>query len=408
MSARVGRWARAATLAVALIFDAGCHRDVPSSGAGPDGGATTSGPEPNSACVTRFDFLVPFQKYGSSDLIRAIAVDGDEVYFRTYHETFRVPLSGGAPGLLSKAEEMEGPLWIIGDHLVTQPMGQPAFMAIAKTGGTWTTLLDASAAKHVGPSVTRRIFQSIGSGHIEAAKPAIFDGTRFFWIEEDTDGASLGKKGTAAWHVRTISASGGSAETLYTTKLELRGLTLAHDTLLFEQGETEPKPPPPGTKKPLFEPVVWSLWTMPAGGGKAEMRMNPYFGSDPTTDGTMLYFSGFRDLSTYGTWRMPVNGNAAPERIDPLVIDQKWGGTYGGDKVVFHAAAMISAPRPGFDPGSERYLLIGSPNADKLERIACFEDRYAVHAYAVVGKTLLLSILRGGDGFAGIAKVLLP
>ena len=409
--ARLSRVSLAAALAIPITFLAGCSRGAAAEAArdaAPSAVPPASGSAPAPGCAAQFDVLVPFQKYGESDLIRAIVVDGADVYFRTYHETYRVPLAGGAPTLLTKATG-DGPLWVLGDRLVTQPTGQPAFLEMPKTGGSWTPFLDATAAKHSGgQSVPTRIFQSIGSGRIEGAREAIFDGTHFQWLEEDTVGASLGSKGKTTWHVRRIAAAGGAAETLYTSLRELRGLVVARDRLLFEEEVTPEAKLPPGAKKPLLETRIWSLLSMPAAGGKAEVRMNPSFGVNSVSDGALLYLSGFRSLSEGGMWRMPVAGNAPPERIDPLVIEQRWGLGYGNGQLVFFSPSMTDAPRTGHVPDLENYLLTGPAGGSHFERSSCIAAKYGVHAQAVSGKSLLLSLFIGAERTAGIVKVALP
>ncbi len=73
-------------------------------------------------CLTQFDFLVPFQKHGDADLVRAIRVDGDQAYFRTYTQVFRIPIKGGTPVQVANMPGglMDSPMWVVGDRIITQ------------------------------------------------------------------------------------------------------------------------------------------------------------------------------------------------------------------------------------------------------------------------------------------------
>src|SRR4051812_40445784 len=47
------------------------------------------------ACRAPSEYVVPPQKYPDGDLIRALLVDGDRVFFRNMHDLMSVPLAGG-------------------------------------------------------------------------------------------------------------------------------------------------------------------------------------------------------------------------------------------------------------------------------------------------------------------------
>src|SRR3954470_21639409 len=95
-------WAWAA-LTLALGCNKGAQQQAPAASSAAASGASatataTGGPAAATlganGCLVNFDYLVPPQRYGDSDLIRAIVVDGAQVYFRNLHEVFRVPLAG--------------------------------------------------------------------------------------------------------------------------------------------------------------------------------------------------------------------------------------------------------------------------------------------------------------------------
>src|SRR6186713_2612095 len=113
-------------------------------------------------CQSNLDYLVPLQKYGDGDLIRALVVDGEQLYYRNMAEAFSVPLAGGAPTNLGKSPglSLSGTtvLWTSGDKLLTQSSGEPIFMAAPKTGGNWSNLINLTADQHRGGrDVTTRI-----------------------------------------------------------------------------------------------------------------------------------------------------------------------------------------------------------------------------------------------------------
>src|SRR3954467_4986287 len=79
----------------------GKEEGAPSAGASMAGGAgwTTRASGAAAAkgadgCLTQPDYLVPPQKYGDNDLVRALLVDGDQLFFRNLGQLMKVPLAG--------------------------------------------------------------------------------------------------------------------------------------------------------------------------------------------------------------------------------------------------------------------------------------------------------------------------
>jgi hypothetical protein len=393
---------RAALVSVVMAFAPACRHDASPTA---DGGAATLSPAAASAsggaCATPFEVLAPFQKYSGSDLIREIAVDGDQVYFRTFHDTFRVALAGGAVARVTTGpESLDGSMWVIGDKLVIQ--SGPQFLAVPKRGGAWTPFLDTSTGKAGAPPPARPI------GRLEAAQAAVFDGTRFTWIEGVTIGASLHATGQTTHSIKRVPAAGGAVETLYTSPHELRDLASASGRLVFQENLTPPwKPSTPGEKKPLIEAQTWSLMTLPLGGGSPEVRFAHYVGANLVADGTALYFGGLFE-NQVGMWRLTTVGTDAPERVDPLVLDERWGAAYGSGQTVFVAGSMLDEPGPGHVPARTTAILTGPSGGHAFAHSGCVDLKYGVHAEAVAGKWLLLALFSGSDQQAGLVKIALP
>jgi len=398
-----------------------CHRDR--GGGGPSASAAPSSRGPAAGapgeCLTQFDFLVPFQKYGEADLIRSIVVDGDQVYFRDMKDLYRVPLAGGTPTVMSKAPELaldgRTTVWVSGDRLLSQSPHEPIFMAAPKSGGAWTTIIDLSREKlGGGRSATNRILHDIGKGSSSAtAGSAIFDGVSFYWTER-----RAGAKGSApSSSIRTVPLSGGEGRTLYEASGEFGSLAKAGDRLVFMQ--VDPAPPEPESEKHaaakkggihIAPKGASALWSIPVTGGKAErlVRIANAFGSEVlVTDGPTLYLTGYQDedFAKPGIFRMAATGGSL-ERLEPQVLT----GTafLYGDRVVLVGSGRIGTPAPGTIPETGKVVFTGARKGGTLERTACIVGNYTTHAYAVSGKTLLISIFRSDDRLAGIIRVALP
>src|SRR6478609_8507435 len=104
-------WAQVGVLVALLVACGNKSGTSPSPTASGAASATTAAasaeasPSAKSAqgCLTAPDYLVPPQKYHDGDLIRAVLVDGDQVYFRNMDELMRVPLAGGPIVTIGKA-----------------------------------------------------------------------------------------------------------------------------------------------------------------------------------------------------------------------------------------------------------------------------------------------------------------
>src|SRR4051812_1239570 len=186
------------SVAVAGVLALSCkgHGEAPPS---PQSSATVSaataatpsgatGAKTPDGCLTELAYLVPPQKYGDSDLIRAVLVDGEQVFFRDMHDLKRVPLAGGPVDTVGKAPALSlrgtTELWLAGDELVMQSPGEPIFMKAKKSGGDWTSFIDLTAAKKGGGrDAATRLLQGLGKPAAARASVADFDGQAFYYAE---------------------------------------------------------------------------------------------------------------------------------------------------------------------------------------------------------------------------------
>jgi hypothetical protein len=387
--------------------------DAASGGVAAGGAAAAPGVD---GCLTPSDFVVPFQHYDRNDLIRNILVDGQDLVFRNYTEVFRVPMSGGTPASLNKMPGgiMDAPMWIDGDRVLSQSPGEPILIAMPKTGGTFTTLLDASAEKLGGgrPVVTR-LLHDIGTGtHRARADEMILDGAHLYWIEQQGSSPKItGSK------VRRIARTGGAAETLYEWPGELSDLGKAGDRLVFFQREPAKAPEKSKDSSKIAAALAEAaaadtpsnLMAMPESGGKPLVRMAGLKGSLLLTDGPTVYVSGYADgrLDKPGVFRLSANTTTDPEMVDWRHLSMASGYVYG-DRVVLVGIGLRVPATPGAYPSSGHVVLTGPRSGGKLERTACLEDGYAAHAEAVSGKTLFLSVFRQQDRMAALATLPLP
>ena len=383
------------------------------------GGKAAEAPA-GGTCRAPLEYLVPPRKYGDSDLVRAIVIDGDQVFFRNMEEAFRVPLAGGAPASLGKAPALSltgaTALWASGDKLLTQSPGEPIFMSAAKSGGAWSSFLDLSAAKlGGGRDAATRILQGIGKQGAPRASAAAFDGQAFHYAESTR---GKGANAPAKSVLNSVALSGGEPRTLYRADGELRDVTRAGDHLAFlltlpptpeqvRRNEAERK-----TKKYAFGVKGESyLMSIPVAGGdpKKLLRIGPFMsglglgGVVLGADGDKLYVSGYRDedLQKPGIFRVDAGG-AGIETIDSRVLS---GSAFAsGDTLVLIGGGMV-------DPKGTRYgqLVLTAPRQGKsLTLHSCVPQTFTLHASAVSGKVALLSLFEGSTNLASIAKVALP
>jgi hypothetical protein len=372
-----------------------CHRDsAPSSGgdAGPASATAPSGSSPAGSaaaaaasgdCLTTMDFLLPFQSYKNGDMVRAITVDGDQVLFRNADDLMRMPLAGGPPVTLSSAPSMtlqlnsHPTMWLAGDKIVTQSPGAPAFVEAPKSGGAWTTIVNLSGGELGSKLVTgNHVVHTIFSGVPENADPAIFDGSSFYWIEWHN--ASKGKPGASA--IRTVPLSGSPAKTLYEWAGDLRSLARAGDRLVFER--TDPKkeaPPPPPHPK-----------------GKIAFDI-------PAPRPTYLM-----TIQKPGLFRISARPGSPLERIDDRHVSGE--GFVYGERFVLAGHGSIEPKPPHGDVFGNQGLVVmtGDRHGGAPQRAACIRGNYTEHAYAIAGKSLLVSIENSDDRKAAIIRIPLP
>ncbi len=401
-----------AVLAIGALSSASaCKRDekAKTAAASPSSPSAESAPA-TGACIEPTDLLVPFQKYNNNDLVRGIAIDGDQVFFRNLNEMFQVPLIGGTPRSLGKMNGsiFESPMWIQGDRLISQSSGEPIFVAFPKAGGTLTTILDLSKEKlGGGRSITTRLLGKASSVH---AGPAAFDGTTLFWIEDS-------KVGTAnSWTIKRAPLAGGPSVSLYESKGELSSLAKVGDRLVFFRDEPEPtsNKKPAGPKKGgLFDLGLnpsdkSSLMSLPAAGGAAEVRAARFDGQSIVADASSIYFSGYQDgaLDKPGVYKITAADPPSVEKVFPFHVGQA-RGFFAGGNVIIAGQSLLAETKPGNLPDIARVFL-QSRAGGKLERFACIDKGYTLHAYGIAGKTLLVSVFRETDRMAAIARVKVP
>jgi hypothetical protein len=368
-----------------------------------------SAPSPAAAgtCAAP-DIVAPFQKY-SDDMIRGVTADASSVYFRTLRDTFRVPLAGGTPEVIAKSPPgMDGPMWLLGDKLIDQPTGQPTFVVLPKGGGTWTNFLDATSDKSGGSEAVPTILHNVARGRIEAAEQALFDGKDLYWIEKDDVVTGHGGGGQSTWSIRRMPASAPKAEILYTSTRDLEHLVKADDLLGFQENDTPEKPPlPPGAKKPLFEAEVWSLYAIPAAGGKPTLRaasVSTLNGTRAASDGSDVYYSAQGDTpGAVALYRVPLSGSGGPERVADGVADVQFAAPYGADRSVLFVRAFEAKDR-----GLKPFVYSVSRATGQLGARQCLNASNP-HGYAVAGNALLFaSQLQDGSGAQGIVRWTLP
>ena len=390
-----------------------CKRDEKSKAAG----ASSSSPSGESApatgaCIETVDLLVPFQKYGDNDMVRSIAIDGDQVYFRNYTEMFQVPLAGGAPRSLGKmgGSISESPMWIQGDRLISQSPGEPIFVAFPKAGGALSTILDMSKEKlGGGRSITTRLLSGIGKASAAHAGPAVFDGTSFFWIEDSKVGTSY------SWAIKRVPLAGGPSCLSTSRKASSRpSRRWAIGWSSSAMSRSLPARNPPVPRRAGFSILGLnpsdksSLMSLPIAGGAAEVRAARFDGQSIVADGSSIYVSGYQDgsLKKPGVYKITAAGAASFEKVFPFHVGQA-RGFFAGGNVIVAGHSPLAETKPGNLPDIARVFL-QARGGGKLERFACIGTGYTLHAYRLAGKTLLVSVFREADRLAAIARIKVP
>jgi hypothetical protein len=371
----------------------------------------------DQGCRAPSAYLVPPQKYPDGDLIRAVLVDADRVFFRNMNDLMSVPLAGGPVVTLGKAPALSlrgtTELWQAGDELVMQSPGEPIFMKAKKSGGTWSSFIDLTAAKKGGGrDAATRILQGLGKPASAAASAADFDGKAFYYAEITKGKAS---NAPASSTLKSVAFSGGTSQTLFETPGEVSEVTRVGDQIAFHlvlpPSAEQIKAKEEERKKNKFAfGVSGESWLMsvPIAGGAAKrlMRLSSLFnggliqtGTILGADGARLYASGYvdGDLQKPGVFR----------------IDVASGESVQLDKRFIHGKAYISSNevllvgRATVEPGKARgTLLLTVPRDGKNVTLAsCIADTWSLHASALAPQALLLSLFEGSTGMASIAKL---
>jgi len=369
-------------------------------------------------CLAQPDYLVPPQKYRDNDLIRAVLVDGDQVFFRNMDDLMRVPLAGGPVVTVGKAPALSlrgtTELFQAGDEFVMQSPGEPIFMKAKKSGGAWTSFIDLTAAKKGGGrDAATRILQGLGRPAPPAASAADFDGKAFYY-GEITQGK--GRDAPAASVLKSVAFGGGEPQKLFESPGEISEVTRVGDQLAFHlilpPTAEQLKAKEEERKKSKFVFGVsgenWIMAVPLAGGaGKRLMRLSSIFSGGLIgtstilgADGKDLYVSGYadEDLTKPGVYRIDT-ASGAVKQLDKRFVR---GAAYvSGDRVVIvgtgsvepqgsnHGALVLTVPRGG----------------TSLTLASCVADKSTLHASALGGDFALLSLFQSGTGLAGIAKV---
>jgi hypothetical protein len=384
-------------------------------------GATPSGSNASKTtegCLTELAYLVPPQKYGDSDLIRAVLVDDGQVFFRDMHDLKRVPLAGGPVATVGKAPALSlrgtTELWLSGDELVMQSPGEPIFMKAKKSGGDWTSFIDLTAAKRGGGrDAATRLLQGLGKPASARASVADFDG-RAFYYAEITQGKGSTAPGSSV--LKSVPFAGGPPRTVFESPGEISEVTRVGDQLAFhlvlpptseqlKQHEAERK-----QNKIVFG-VSGENWVLavPLAGGEAKrlMRLGSFFSGGIMgtstilgADGNRLYVSGYvnEDLTKPGVYRIDV-ASGASEELDKRFVR---GHAYvAGERVVIVGSGAVASPQ-----GVHGTLVLTVPRDGKsLTLASCVADKSTLHASAVAGDTALVSLFQAGTGLASIAKL---
>ena len=102
-------------------------------------------------CSPDVEYLVPPRLVEDGGPISAIVAASDQVYFQDSKHTYRVPLAGRQATVLSAAPPdsrfSESPIFVSGDRLVTQALGEPVFLGLPKSGGAWSPLIDLTRTR---------------------------------------------------------------------------------------------------------------------------------------------------------------------------------------------------------------------------------------------------------------------
>lgn len=390
----------------------GSGTPTPASASASGASSASSAAKSADGCLTKLDYLVPPQSYRNRDLIRALLVDGDQVFFRNMDEVMRVPLQGGPVVNLGKAVAVTR-FWASGDELVTQSAGEPIFMKAKKSGGPWESFIDLTAAKKGGGrGITTRLLEGLGT-HSARATGAAFDGKAFYYAEVSQ---GKGRNAPYASVLKSVSFGGGEARTLFETPGEITELTRVGDQVAFHlvlpptaqqiaENEALRK------KQKYVFGVAGENWVLsvPTSGGPSKrlMRLSSItsgglLGTSTIlgADGNQLYLSGYvdEDMMKPTLLRFDVASGRSQE------LDKRFvrGTAYvSGNRVVIVGNSVLA---PGKTDHLNQVLTVPRDGTSITLR-ACLADDDTLHASAVAGNVALLSLFQSGPGLASIAKV---
>jgi hypothetical protein len=349
----------------------------------------------SSRCSPSFEYLVPPQR-SEDGAISAIVADGDQVYFRNQKQVYRVPLSGGQPTLVSNlppiSSPISGSLYISGERLLIQALGEPVFLTSPKSGGAWSPIIDS----------TRK------GASVSIASEAVFDGSHFYWAE----GGTKSDDPNAPAVLRSVALADRKPRTIFRRTGDIDEVTIAGDQVVFLYTE----PPSAEQLRLVAEerrhrtqafPVRGEqhLMSVPIAGGDAKPLADvSKFVADVIlgTDGSSVYFSCStgRTWAKRGIYRTDTNGST-PERIDER--DLQGRVLVAGSNVIFAGNIQLE---PG--SGTLRQAVLSMPrDGARLELVDCASGNVS-GAYAVAGKYLLMSLFDMGTQKASVAKIALP
>lgn len=333
-------------------------------------------------------------------MIHAIAADAEHVYFRTLKHVYRVPLAGGQATVIAPGPTIslssKGSIFLSDERLLTQALGEAVFMALPKSGGKWSTIIDVTNHKQEASA--------------RLALEAEFDGSTFYWAQGGTKARGPSTSAT----LRSVALSGGAPKTLYRRAGAMDEVTKAGDHIVFMH--TEPASPEQLRiaaaygRQGLDEFPLHGeqhLMSLPAAGGQAKTiaRISGFAGEGDVmlgSDGSTVYVSGDADGDGRkgGVYKVDANGSTL-ERLDERRLHGR--ALIAGSNVIF-AGNIELEPRSG----TLQQAVFSMPRGgNRLTLVACLTG-YVSIAYAVAGKYLLMSLFREKTQLAAIAKIALP
>jgi hypothetical protein len=131
-------------------------------------------------------------------------------------------------------------------------------------------------------------------------------------------------------------------------------------------------------------------------------------GNIAVTDGPTLYVSGYLDgdLAKGGVFRVSSTGASGAVPTGVRHLTSAGGFVYEG-RIALYGIGSLKPPEPGKIPDTAK-LILTAPRDGTFTTTACFGSGYGTHAYAMAGKTMLVSVFRQEDRTAGIVRVKLP